>query len=190
MNTTAAGGRPAPEWIRIDGGICAFGDTARPITVRTLWWTRTPVTPAQLDIDADDRPMTGLTHAQAADVAAHIGGRLPRSVEWEWAAAGAARRRYPWGDQVPTPAHANLREDGPGTATPVQAHALGATPDGLLDMAGNTWEWTASPVMGGGYIIRGGSCASPCLYARCTFLNAAPAELASPGIGLRVVRTP
>jgi iron(II)-dependent oxidoreductase len=44
--------------------------------------------------------------------------------------------------------------------------------------------------MGGGAVIRGGSFASTPAYAQCTFLNAAPAELRSPGIGLRVVREP
>ena len=43
--------------------------------------------------------------------------------------------------------------------------------------------------MGGGYVIRGGSYASKPLYARTTFLNAAPAELRSPGISVRPVRT-
>jgi iron(II)-dependent oxidoreductase len=57
-------------------------------------------------------------------------------------------------------------------------------------VAGNVWEWTASPAMGDGYVIRGGSYASAPLYAQCTFLNAAPAELRSAGIGLRVVREP
>lgn len=42
--------------------------------------------------------------------------------------------------------------------------------------------------MGGGALIRGGSFASPPLYAQCTFLNAAPVELRSRGISFRVVR--
>jgi iron(II)-dependent oxidoreductase len=60
----------------------------------------------------------------------------------------------------------------------------------VLDLAGNVWEWTSSPAMGGGRIIRGGSYASPPLYAQTTFLNAAPAEHRSPGISVRPVRTP
>jgi iron(II)-dependent oxidoreductase len=42
--------------------------------------------------------------------------------------------------------------------------------------------------MGTGFVVRGGSYASPLLYAQTTFLNAAPAELRSAGIGVRVVR--
>ncbi|WP_267595760.1 formylglycine-generating enzyme family protein [Carbonactinospora thermoautotrophica] len=178
------------RWVRIPGGVCAFGDRARPVCVPTLEWTLTPLTPAQVGWEDDDRPLVGLDHDRAARLAADLGGRLPRSVEWEWAAAGAERRTYPWGEVEPDERHANLRDTGPGARTPVGAYPDGATPDGLLDMAGNVWEWTSSPVMGGGFVIRGASFASPALYARCTFLNAAPAELASPGIGLRVVREP
>jgi formylglycine-generating enzyme len=62
-------------------------------------------------------------------------------------------------------------------------------PQGLLDVAGNVREWTATRVMGGGYVIRGGSYASKPLYARCTFLNAVHAQRRSPGIGVRPVRS-
>ncbi|GJF32584.1 hypothetical protein KNE206_52840 [Kitasatospora sp. NE20-6] len=175
-------------WVPVPGGVCLFGDRSRPVTVADLEWTATPLTTAQLGDGDDDRPLTGLTHEQARDLAAELGGRLPRSVEWEWAASGPERRRYPWGGDEPDATRANLR-GGPGTTTPVDAYPRGATPGGLWDMAGNTWEWTGSVTIGDGAVIRGGSLASLPLYARCTFLNAAPQELRSPGIGVRAVRT-
>ncbi|MFB6478929.1 formylglycine-generating enzyme family protein [Streptomyces virginiae] len=175
------------QWITVPAGICRFGDKGRPIKVRALQWTRTPLTRAQLGAGSCQLPATGLTYDEAAAIARALGGRLPRSVEWEWAAAGPETRRYPWGDTEPDSSRANLL-GGPGMATPVGAYLAGATPDGLLDMAGNTWEWTSSSVLGDGYVVRGASYASPALYARCTFLNAAPGELASAGIGFRVVR--
>ncbi|MET8683613.1 formylglycine-generating enzyme family protein [Streptomyces sp. NPDC004732] len=177
------------RWVRVEGGVCRFGDQQRPIRVRTLEWTRTVLTPAQLACGWDERPLTGFTQQDAAALARAMGGRLPRSVEWEWAASGHTCRIYPWGDEEPTPQRANLR-DGPGDTTPVGAYPAGATPEGLLDMAGNVWEWTSSSTLGNGSIIRGGSHGSPALYARSTFLNAAPAELESDGIGFRVVREP
>ncbi|SHF60593.1 formylglycine-generating enzyme family protein [Streptoalloteichus hindustanus] len=182
------------EWVEVPGGTCVFGDKARQIKVSTLLWTRTPITHAQLRGERGGEralhPVTSLSHAQAAEIAETLGGRLPTSVEWEWMAGGSARRRWPWGDQEWTPERANLRGSGVDTTSPVDAHPAGATPEGLLDVAGNVWEWTARSTMGNGAVLRGGSYASPPLYARTTFLNAAPAELASPGIGLRVVRRP
>ncbi|GAA2685884.1 MULTISPECIES: SUMF1/EgtB/PvdO family nonheme iron enzyme [Actinosynnema] len=182
------------EWIEVPGGTCAFGDRAKPIEISTLLWTRTPITWAQLEDGLpDDRgrhPVTGLTHAQADEFARALGGRLPTSAEWEWMAGGAARRTWPWGEQQWTPELANLRDSGLDTTSPVDAHPAGATPEGLLDVAGNVWEWTLRVTMGNGVTLRGGSYASQPLYARTTFLNAAPAELASPGIGFRVVRLP
>lgn len=182
------------EWVKVPGGTCRFGDKLRPIKVGTLLWTRTPVTYAQLrgerGSDRGPHPVTGMTHAQAVEIAHDLGGRLPTSVEWEWMAGGTPRRRWPWGDQDWTPELANLRDSRVDTTTPVDAHPAGATPDGLLDVAGNVWEWTARATMGGGVAVRGGSYASPALYAHTTFLNAAPTDLASPGIGMRVVRLP
>lgn len=182
------------EWAEVPGGTCQFGDDARPVEVGTLLWTRTPVTYAQLRGERwgerGSYPVTGLTHTHAVDIARALGGQLPTSVEWEWMAGGPARRRWPWGDQDWTTELANLRNSGLGTTSPVDTHPAGTTPEGLLDVAGNVWEWTARATMGGGVTLRGGSYASPPLYARTTFLNAAPAELASPGIGMRVVRHP
>ncbi|WP_240507031.1 formylglycine-generating enzyme family protein [Thermoactinospora rubra] len=164
------------------GGICQYGDEGRPIRIRPLYWSATPLTCQA------GKPLTDVNHEEAATIAARLGGRLPTSAEWEWMAAGPQRRRYPWGDQPWQPHLANLRDSGLGHPGLVGSHPDGATPLGLLDVAGTVWEWTASTLMGGGAIIRGGSFASPPLYAQCTFLNAAPLELRSRGIGLRVVR--
>ncbi|MER5642066.1 SUMF1/EgtB/PvdO family nonheme iron enzyme [Kitasatospora sp. NPDC002227] len=174
-------------WLPIRGGTCLFGDRQRRVAVPDLEWTATPVTWAQARQGSSALPLTGLAHEEAVRLAAELGGRLPRSSEWEWAAAGPDRRLYPWGDEEPGPVRANLR-GGAGRLTVVGTYPDGATPTGLLDMGGTCWEWTSSPTIGDGYVIRGGSYNSLPLYARCTFLNAAPAELGSPGIGVRVVR--
>ena len=181
------------EWIEVPGGTCRYGDDGKLTDVRTLLWTRTPITHGQLGLTSGFRglhPVARITHAEATDIAVELGGWLPTSVEWEWMAGGESRRRWPWGDQEWTPELANLRDSGLDATSPVNAHEAGATPHGLLDVAGNVWEWMRRATMGGGAMLRGGSYAAIPLYARTTFLNAAPTELASPGIGLRVVRTP
>jgi energy-coupling factor transporter ATP-binding protein EcfA2 len=68
--------------------------------------------------------------------------RLPLEEEWEWA-AGGGKRKYPWGDGAPQSTHANFNGAIQGL-TPVNTFPAGATPDGLMDMAGNAWEWTAT----------------------------------------------
>ncbi|MEM7393039.1 MAG: formylglycine-generating enzyme family protein, partial [Verrucomicrobiota bacterium] len=59
----------------------------------------------------------------------------------EFAARGGKGRAYPWGDEVPTPQRANYDEAEIGHSSPVGIFPSGATPDGVLDLAGNVWEW-------------------------------------------------
>jgi len=67
--------------------------------------------------------------------------RLPTEVEWEWA-AGGGKRTYPWGEPEPSEKHANYGDDV-GATTQVGKYPDGGTPAGLMEMAGNAWEWTA-----------------------------------------------
>jgi formylglycine-generating enzyme required for sulfatase activity len=69
--------------------------------------------------------------------------RLPTEDEWERAARGDDTREFPWGD-VFEARRANLAELGIGHALPVGSLPLGASAFGLLDMAGNVDEWTAT----------------------------------------------
>jgi len=88
-----------------------------------------------------DHPVVLVSHPEAAAYCAWRGGRLPRETEWEAACRGKEGRIFPWGDRW-RPGAARVRADG---TAPVDARPGGATPSGIREMAGNVFEWTASP---------------------------------------------
>jgi len=113
----------------------------------------------------DRHPINCVDWKQANTYCEWTGGRLPTEAEWEYAARGNDGRNYPWGNEAPdaTTLSACGREcssvtkaqqeathgwlysrsdDWPATA-PVGHYPRGASPFGVLDMAGNVLEWTA-----------------------------------------------
>jgi formylglycine-generating enzyme required for sulfatase activity len=90
---------------------------------------------------AGRKPVTNVKWDDANAYCNKYGKRLPREEEWELAARGTKGYIYPWG---------NVWED---RLANVQTNDLteagkfpGLSPYGAVDMVGNAWEWTASPL--------------------------------------------
>lgn len=130
-------------------------------------------------------PVVNVTIEDAQAYCNWSGSRLPSGKEWERAASGSSNRLYPWGDEYDS-SRCNSRKSGKGHAVAVNHYASGATPEGLLQMCGNIFEWTKGP--DGGNEVRGGSWKSSCeLWGVAFVFRKMPHRYFSDDIGFRTV---
>jgi formylglycine-generating enzyme required for sulfatase activity len=107
-----------------------------------------------------NKPVTWVSLEDARAYAHWAGKRLPHEWEWQYAAQGTDGRLYPWGNEwdtnaVPPPDESRTLRP----PTDVGAFPQGASPFGVMDLAGNVWQWTDEYVdeHTRAAILRGGS---------------------------------
>jgi len=172
---------------------------------RAPWYWRGGERPA----GKEDHPVThvswhdALAYCQWLSELTESYYRLPTEAEWEKGARSTDGRIYPWGDQW-DPTRCNTEEGGKGETTPVQAYVQGTSPYGLVDMAGNVWEWVqdwyqgdyyqnsptdspTGPPNGNYKTLRGGSWATGWNFARAAARSPYNPESSSSYLGFRCV---
>jgi len=147
---------PNGEMRIVPSGVFLVGNNKEQIALPAFYIDKTEVTNEQYKKFADERsrplpkdfpqdqpknPVVNVSVLEAKDYCQWANKRLPLPIEWEKAARGTDGRTYPWGDSADA-SRANVT-DSRNAAGLVAADSMpdGASPYGLLHMAGNVWEW-------------------------------------------------
>jgi formylglycine-generating enzyme required for sulfatase activity len=95
------------------------------------------------DAGAENTPVVEVSWFGALAYCGWLEKRLPTEAEWEKSARGSDGRKYPWGNEPPDHTRAHFAA-GWKVFRAVGSFPKGASPFGVLDLAGNGWEWISS----------------------------------------------
>lgn len=150
------------------------------------------------DYNQDNQPVVGITAADAEAYAAWLSEqtgakyRLPTDDEWEVAARAGTENVFPWGDETPAKAKcANFKGNGSFKGpSPIGSFMNGSNAWGLVDMAGNVWEWTstAREAEEGYRTVKGGSWMDGPMDLRISNFKNIESEVGTPDVGFRLVK--
>ena len=115
--------------------------------------------------------------------------RLPSAAEFEKAARGDGGVAYPWGNAF-DPMKLNSADAGPKDTMPVGSFTTGASPYGVLELAGNVAQWTATPGDRGTMMVKGSAWDEHAGVGRGAGGDARRTSVRHVGIGFRCAGTP
>jgi formylglycine-generating enzyme required for sulfatase activity len=145
----------------------------------------------------DDRPAPGREDHPVVEVAWPDAGRycawrgalrgerrrLPTADELERAARGDGGLPYPWGNGY-APEKLNSAVRGPGDTASVGSYPDGASPYGVLDLAGNVYHWTATR-RGDQIVIKGSAWRDFAGLGRGAWFDTRPVATRDAALGFR-----
>ena len=144
--------------------------------------------------DCPKCPAMGINWIEASKYCRWAGKRLPHEKEWEAAARGVTNFSYPWGE-VFQPNRSNLfgEKDGHLLSAPVGSFKSGASASGVMDMAGNVWEWVdtkkSERLLPKTRIVKGGGWTSDKEQAHISFRNHVDLKMKNPTFGFRCAKS-